>query len=745
LSESHLLQKAYLNRTKANAGDNVKAKEYLARTGQEEDRSADDVVLKQQAEVFQSKRRKEPKNKLFELDLSAEERLVLKPGSYLDHGCQVTLIATMAHPVRTLQESKCEGTGPTEAIPSPFTRMVLTFNYKNSTLLRALMDAADAVNKKTLPGQSLRSYQLTPEEAENAEAGTLDIVTGVQIIDDDYRMIIIEGLAEEGMKKLGESVPRLEANNPQCTILWNPSVRFKKRLYTRFDVDLKKIKLRDPLPVISKSPDIYHRTKVSELCFEALHRLCQIREAMRMIELKEMGVFPVYDMLIEMENKYGESISVEDIDGADDEPGMTMTGAHVLDSLHGSQHAMKITDMATVAGAAVTAIRIMKKKYKADTDQTNAAFMKSKRDKVTRDFIAEQKTETMKTMRETKQKLATMEAEPELEARYVYSGQKLQYTEMKKREMRERLGGDKTATYTYSADFQSLAVELVDEGKIKRDEEADAKKKWVTKRGFVYPAPKPPSEFNKHSKAPDASRAEELEQPWVENENHPAPVSRDEILDPNKPQFDYLPASDMIFGGVAPDGTQDPHFFKSVFLSGSSMAAEDAAAKKREEDEWQSKVVVDNLRFTAHGNTRGNTSNRPSQLDKATDVLRGAPAKKSMRIVRNGKLPSGKSAAFEKAPVTIHNVEEYTDPRDFTVDLRKDDWDHFTGRDATGKTVNFKTQIHSEEFIPKSKKIQSKRSAKPMDPAETQGARWNPESGTQTYKPPAPQQMSATQ
>ena len=230
------------------------------------------------------------------------------------------------------------------------------------------------------------------------------------------------------------------------------------------------------------------------------------------------------------------------------------------------------------------------------------------------------------------------------------------------------------------------------------------------------------------------------------SQNHPAPVSRDDVLEEGKPQFDSLPAADMIFGGIKGDGTNDPDFFKSVFLSGTSMAQEAAAAKKKEEDDWQAKVVVDNLRFTAHGNTRGNTSMRPSQLDKANDILKGDAQKKSLRVVRTGKLPSGKTAGFAKAPVTIHNVEEYTDPRDFTADLRKDHMELFTGVDETGKTVNFKTHIHSEEFIPKSKKTQSKKSAKPMTSAEMTGTRWGTMEGTQTYKPPAaPQGHSATQ
>jgi hypothetical protein len=138
-------------------------------------------------------------------------------------------------------------------------------------------------------------------------------------------------------------------------------------------------------------------------------------------------------------------------------------------------------------------------------------------------------------------------------------------------------------------------------------------------------------------------------------------------------------------------------------------------------------MVVDSHRFTAHGNTRGNTSNKPQQLNRARDILLPSTGvnKKSLRIVRKTKLPSGKKVPFDQTPVTIHNTEEFEDPKDFTADLRKDHFDQFVGTDATGKPTNFHTHIHTEEFYAKSKKSQSKRRATPMDTLEKTGPRFS--------------------
>ena len=39
---------------------------------------------------------------------------------------------------------------------------------------------------------------MSPEELEAASSGDLDVVTGIMIIDDDTRMVVLEGLAKPG-------------------------------------------------------------------------------------------------------------------------------------------------------------------------------------------------------------------------------------------------------------------------------------------------------------------------------------------------------------------------------------------------------------------------------------------------------------------------------------------------------------------------------------------------------------------
>jgi len=130
-------------------------------------------------------------------------------------------------------------------------------------------------------------------------------------VDDESRLIIVEGLADGAMRLIHEvishkdtigetvkSVPRL--------VLMNSSVRFTKRAYTSFDVDLKMIRLRNLLREIVTTPAIYNRGKISEECFETLNRMATIRDGrtLSIRDLKIRELFPSVVGLLEVENKY---------------------------------------------------------------------------------------------------------------------------------------------------------------------------------------------------------------------------------------------------------------------------------------------------------------------------------------------------------------------------------------------------------------------------------------------------------
>jgi hypothetical protein len=330
-------------------------------------------------------------------------------------------------------------------------------------------------------------------------------------------------------------------------------------------------------------------------------------------------------------------------------------------------------------------------------------------------------------------------------AKFVYSGQKLQYTELKKGELRATLGREKNAHFTYAAGYLAAAVSLVDEPRLLLDQALESRAKWKTKRGFVYPAPKQVAEFAAHPLKPSTSRVDELMEPWVENERHPLPVGRSGGLKEGQPDFDTIPAQGKaLFGGLhvptyarpydnknvgseqrLPRGgmvlAPNPDFFRSVHLTGAGLAEEKRAQKAADEAAWLAKVVVDNVDFKVGG---FKVRDRPLQTSKTDDILKGPALSKPLLIVRNAKLPSGKKVPLRALPISAFSADPYADPRDFTADLRPDDFETFLATNSAGQHLDFVTAIHREANYPKSQCAVSRRSIPPMSHAEKTGARW---------------------
>lgn len=61
--------------------------------------------------------------------------------------------------------------------------------------------------------------------------GTLDCISGFMIIDDDVRLVVLEGLAGlgQGMQSVYADMPRAKANDADLTILCNPEILFPTR------------------------------------------------------------------------------------------------------------------------------------------------------------------------------------------------------------------------------------------------------------------------------------------------------------------------------------------------------------------------------------------------------------------------------------------------------------------------------------------------------------------------------------
>ncbi|RLN46983.1 hypothetical protein BBJ28_00010045 [Nothophytophthora sp. Chile5] len=677
------------------------------------------------------------------LDLTALEKAIREPGAYVSTGTSVSIQVALQAPIAVLSVNSGGASvtplgcgSPASTVPGgpepppqlKFSRLVVIIPYKDSATLGEVTHAMTAINLKALPGVPIRSYQLSESEKLDCDNGVMDVITGTQIIDSQFRMVILEGLAGKGMKAMHEQLQRKSPNDPQgYRVFANGTLLFARRLYTAFEIDLKRIKLRYPLPALMTIPDIYMRAKVSENCHQALAKLADLRQVQRLAEVKRLDLFPTAQMLLEVESKYGESITLEDIHGT--------SGSSSSGKTTGTSNSVLESNPSTSSvGNAKRGRKHPARTFKAPTDSTNASFEQSRSNRSDKNFLLERKKEADQVLTEyiEKKQLAAMLDDQTTAPIYMYSGQKLR--DALQEELRKRLANDSHDTYTYSREFQSLALSMIKPETLQQTEEQEQRKKWTTERGFVYPAPRQPAEYYKHVNAPSAARCEDLHQPFVDNVNHPKPVSREAggSSGTRGLKFSTLPSKDMIFGGTNGDGTVNPDYFRSVHLCGEGLRLEMEEALKKEQDEWERRLVVDKkqLKFLAHGNICSLPREKPSQLDKIADILRGPVASKSLRIVKNATLPSGKRVLLEKPPVTIHNQEEYVGcvAATFATSLRPTDSHQFVASSATtGKAQDFLFPSTTNILTPQVQKFTTRKEIIPVREAEKRGLIWRNE------------------
>ena len=126
---------------------------------------------------------------------------------------------------------------------------------------------------------TLRSYSFSEQDIKHTNDGELDVVCGFTIIDDETRLIVLEGLGGIGlgMQNIFADIPRKKENDSTLKILCNPEVLFAKRMYTEFGPDLKRVRPREKLRKLARKPEIYNRKQVDMECFEAIDKLMGLK------------------------------------------------------------------------------------------------------------------------------------------------------------------------------------------------------------------------------------------------------------------------------------------------------------------------------------------------------------------------------------------------------------------------------------------------------------------------------------
>jgi hypothetical protein len=261
---------------------------------------------------------------------------------------------------------------------------------------------------------------------------------------------------------------------------------------------------------------------------------------------------------------------------------------------------------------------------------------------------------------------------------YMYSQQALNFNVLAMTEMRQRLSRVKNTTFTFSEDFVSQTLCVVDEDVDRKSILEREKEKWLTQKGFRYPHPKTRQDLIVHAKRPTETRIEDLREPWM-TDLVPPPDRKAESSDPEtlsrERGYCVQIKSGNMFGTLQPPeferdfelkrvgdrhklprgtlvgGTEmDEDFFRSVHIGGAKQAKIIADAIAQEKEEWKSKVIVDHTDFKVGGYKIRDV---PIRVDRAKDILKDEPKALFLRQLRVRKDHSGNAIPYDPAPLAM--------------------------------------------------------------------------------------------
>lgn len=595
---------------------------------------------------------------------------------------------------------------------TPFTRLLVLFKYLDDDTLRAIAAGLNAVNSSALPDiqGTLRSYSFSEAELAAAKDAKLDVITGFMIIDDDMRLVVLEGLAApgKGMQRMfTEFLPRVKQNDDQLKIVCNPEVLFPDRIYPEFGPDIRRIRIRDKLKKLAKRPEIYNRKQVEEICFNAVDCIMTLRRAQDMDSTKKLDMYPTAESLNKLELLYGEAITRPDMDGTlrdafKENFEKTKLATEKRRASSPIVPATPPTDAdGTLRGSPTRAAR---EAYKP-TDCRNPGFEIHLRTRPVHrvDLLAETKElraqawEGMLRRREHREEeyhsnLRSVLGEEAYEKSmaaggpkiFLYSQQSKNFKAQAFNVLRDRVAQDKNATYTFSQDFVSQTVCVVDEDQLVKNAKAESKAAMLTAKGFQYPKPKTRAELLLHPQRPSEARIEELKEPFRDIlDVRPGADSetRDPTLRALEKGFKTQIPSDGLFGALKPvtferpfelklvgdrtklprglltGGTEpDPAAFRSVHLGGENQARIIQEAADQEKREWAAKVVVDTLSVQVGG---FKVRDKPIQMNRTQDILHDEPKREELKHLRTRVSHLGNDWGYSVAPLSILNSEQY--------------------------------------------------------------------------------------
>ena len=216
---------------------------------------------------------------------------------------------------KKIEEEEEEIPLPPPEKPYNLERFIYVTTYYDSSAMQKIKELFEEINKEAFQLRSVKEIytrNLSDEERDNNE---IDYISGVQLLDKNIRITLIEGITEKAMAKIKEKLPKYQMNCNTFMVFSDKNVLFNKRIYSKFDLSLKYIKLRDTLQSILTTFPIYMKADKYREIYNAFLNFGSILNSRTMKEIAHAELFSDADALLMLERKYADILNDEDMTG----------------------------------------------------------------------------------------------------------------------------------------------------------------------------------------------------------------------------------------------------------------------------------------------------------------------------------------------------------------------------------------------------------------------------------------------
>ncbi|XP_029098449.1 uncharacterized protein KIAA1257 homolog isoform X4 [Monodon monoceros] len=396
----------------------------------------------------------------------------MPPGDYLEASCLLKLRAGVAVPLRA-------GTEALDASPtaSRFGRVIFVFTSSKPSLLHGLLQDVTVINAGALgldscPVEDIQQIlSALKMPAKIQERPDLDVLTGFHLLDGRGHLLILEGLADRGLRRLWEShqsrVPRAEPGSYKA--LYNSQLRFRRRLYADLETVPYHVHLSRPLAQLVKHAVLYVRNTVPRQVFQALSRIyCICHYSSRLREVITGDLLPSSSMIKGLSQEFGLPISQEDL-----------TEGKLL--AMSPPPAPNLEDFQSRNSTLDSEIQAHQEKY---LQRQNTMILKNRDQKYSP--IQKHISGAYEVSRKSPKSVVkvTKISAPAKDAVYNYSIQTLNSTELAKEELCREMAKEPRKRLTYSQSYLSATVEPQDSDEEKRKAKRKSRDAWLTPNGF---------------------------------------------------------------------------------------------------------------------------------------------------------------------------------------------------------------------------------------------------------------------